>query len=42
MSGTRGGTTAAQQDDDPEAAARVRAIRARMIRPGGALPPEKR
>jgi hypothetical protein len=28
-------------DNDPEATARVKAFFARMIRPGGALPPEK-
>ena len=27
-------------DDDPEATARVRAFFARMVRPGGALPPK--
>jgi hypothetical protein len=32
---------AAKPDDDPEATARVKAFFARMIRPGGALPPEK-
>jgi hypothetical protein len=32
---------AAKQDEDPEATARVKAFLARMIRPGGALPPEK-
>jgi hypothetical protein len=28
-------------DDDPEATARVRAFFARMVRPGGALPPDR-
>ena len=28
-------------DDDPEADARVKAFLARMVRPGGALPPER-
>ena len=32
---------AAKPDDDPEATARVKAFFARMIRPGGALPPKK-
>jgi hypothetical protein len=32
---------AAEPDNDPEATARVKAFFARMIRPGGALPPEK-
>jgi hypothetical protein len=32
---------AAEPDNDPEAAAQVKAFFARMIRPGGALPPEK-
>ncbi len=32
---------APEADDDPEADARVKAFLARMIRPGGALPPEK-
>jgi hypothetical protein len=32
---------AAEPDNDPEAPARVKAFFARMIRPGGALPPEK-
>jgi hypothetical protein len=33
---------ATEPDNDPEATARVKAFFARMIRPGGALPPEKR
>jgi hypothetical protein len=32
---------ASEPDNDPEATARVKAFFARMIRPGGALPPEK-
>jgi hypothetical protein len=32
---------AAEPDNNPEATARVKAFFARMIRPGGALPPEK-
>ena len=32
---------AAEPDNDPEAPARVKAFFARMIRQGGALPPEK-
>jgi hypothetical protein len=30
-----------KHDDAPEADARVKAFFARMVRPGGALPPEK-
>ena len=37
----RVGKRAAEPDNDPEATARVKAFFARMIRPGGALPPEK-
>jgi hypothetical protein len=32
---------AAEAGDDPEATARVKAFFARMVRPGGALPPKK-
>jgi hypothetical protein len=32
---------ASEPDNDPEATARVKAFFARMIRPGGVLPPEK-
>jgi hypothetical protein len=40
ITGKRGRKPPAELEDDPEADALVKAFLARMIRPGGALPPD--